>query len=68
MWDPIAPETYNNKRKELIPVAGGPIFVDHQTEARFTEWGETPKALPLLRYEVIYYLNGPVYKYYQWVD
>ena len=68
MWQPITPSEYNEHRKGLIPVAGGPLFVDPRTEARFLEWGETPKALPLLRYEVTYYLNGPVYKYYQWAD
>ena len=68
MWQPITPSEYNERRKGLIPVAGGPLLVNHQTEARFTEWGAAKNSQPLLRYEVIYYPNGPVYKYYQWTD
>jgi len=65
MWQPIKPSEYNTRRKGLVPVAGGELFSDHQTDGRFTEWGKTRTSPPLLRYEIIYYLDGPIYRYYE---
>ena len=66
MWKPITPSGYNERRKGLVPVAGGQLFVNRRADGRFTEWGETKKSLPLLRYEIVYYLDSPVYRYFQW--